>query len=1141
MSNKGIVTREDVFKQEAITAPLEYAKNLQIAIDLQKQIVAVLVETNQLSKDFKGAKTSKEIIDLKSKEVTLQQKYADLLTKQRRSELEMQKIKEKEISIKNKEITLQNKINTQRKRSKTLTDQEKVDNSILNRLKKEEAILNSSLVGSYQKLNLKRSQASKNLRDLIASGKASRLEIQLAQKAFDKYDKKVRQADQAVGDFTKNVGNYKTALAGIKGTIRNLVGAFGFTSGVAIFASLMKGAFERVREFDKSMQNLSGILRVSRSDLKGLEETIIDVAGSSVKTSNEVATLAEKLITLGKTKEDVEKLLKPVVDLGIGLDTTGEEAGEFLVQMLNTFGASTDEAGKYADTIATIRTSTSLDFQKMRDSFQYLAPISRALNKDLAYTGALVGILADNGIKAERAGRLMGTSQQKLASEGKSLNDALNELNEAKSTGVSELELLALSSKLFGKQSASLGLVLANNTDLIEENAQAIRDNGGALEDLVNQQLESMDAKLKILDSSWEKLVLNIDKGDGAISTFFKSAIVGATDFLNVLTDINTVTEIIGESEDASFFQRIFPAGGIVKGIKDFSRLRDSTKEYQAILKEFNTIDSSNINEIQAGIDIWTDMKKEVEGNVEATKILDFFIGKLQKSQTEYYESARNEDDKKNIKDKENSEQKNKLSEKEQEKADKLSEKIKENQNKLNESLKQSEFELVQEQIQMNIDKNESIINNENATFEEKFKAIQKLKIAQNDFNNNQINEDKRLLKQRLDSNDILQDEYIARLQILGIKSIGINEELENQITENLKKVLGDRLEAQKNSVDENIKAYQAKANAQKKIDEISLEERKKAISLISEFTANAFGVDANNLGNFINGLVDGFKTFEEGLTATLQLAGDVMNTITNISAGFSEDRIAQIDNEIEKNDEKFNNLLANEELTLEQRSLLEAQKQREQDKLEKKKREEKTKQAKLEKANTLTQIAIQTALGIVKATALSPLTGGLPFSAIVAGIGAVQFALAAARPIPKFKDGHLAGTHQGWAITNDGGKQEILERNGMAHLIQGVNTPIYMQKGDKVYKSEQDYQQRMANNAFKDLNNQQIRVKKAQELSANDNKINEIILGSYVAKALSQERGTIKKEIKEGLKKIGVTVNINNDSGNTIFKNNDW
>src|SRR5690606_12160678 len=117
---------------------------------------------------------------------------------------------------------------------------------------------------------------------------------------------------------------------------------------------------------------------------------------------------------------------KPVIDLSLGLNAPADEAGEFLVQMLNAFQKSTDSAAEFADTIATIRTSTTLDFQKMRDSFAYIAPIANLLNKDLAWTGATVGILADNGLKAESAGRLLSTALIKLATAGKTLPQALD-------------------------------------------------------------------------------------------------------------------------------------------------------------------------------------------------------------------------------------------------------------------------------------------------------------------------------------------------------------------------------------------------------------------------------------------------------------------------------------------------------------------------------------------------------------------------------------------------------------------------------------------------------------------------------------------------------------------------------------------
>jgi len=70
----------------------------------------------------------------------------------------------------------------------------------------------------------------------------------------------------------------------------------------------------------------------------------------------------------------------------------------------------------------------------------------------------------------------------------------------------------------------------------------------------------------------------------------------------------------------------------------------------------------------------------------------------------------------------------------------------------------------------------------------------------------------------------------------------------------------------------------------------------------------------------------------------------------------------------------------------------------------------EKRKQAIADKALAIFDIAINTAIAISKAVAASPLTGGLPFSAIAAALGAVQLAAVIAKPIPKFEKGGLIG-----------------------------------------------------------------------------------------------------------------------------------
>ena len=399
------------------------------------------------------------------------------------------------------------------------------------------------LASAYNQLNAKLNQAEKEYKDLAASqGLSSKATIK-QQKEVQKLRGQIDAINTPIKRFNNNVGNYSSALSGAGKSLRGFIGAFGLIGGVYLFAAAVKDTFNRIREFDKAMQNIAGIMRVSRSEIKDLEVEIKSVAGSSIKTSREVAELAENLVTLGKTKTEIKQLLKPVNNLAIGLETTSGEAAEFLVQTLNAFGAGAEEAEEYADVIATIRTSTSLDFQKMRDSFQYLTPISKILNKDLAYTGSVLGILADNGLKAESAGRLLGTAQQKLASKGRTLQYALDKINSAKERGIKETELLKIASDLFGKQAAKVGIILATNTGVIEKNAQAIRDNGGALDDLVNTQLESMDAKLKILDSTWEQFVLSISSGNGVISKTFSNFISFVSGAIKGLTALNTTLQ----------------------------------------------------------------------------------------------------------------------------------------------------------------------------------------------------------------------------------------------------------------------------------------------------------------------------------------------------------------------------------------------------------------------------------------------------------------------------------------------------------------------------------------------------------------------------------------------------------------------
>jgi TP901 family phage tail tape measure protein len=503
----------------------------KIAISSFENIKKSTIELAGLMKQVKSVKSEKEFLEVKKKEIEITTKldkahktHAKTLLKIQKLETEKARTQKGLIEVESKQLALEAKKAAAKKRNTKLTAEEKLEIQRLNKAAKQAAIISSKLSTEYERQSVTLTRLRRSYKNVaLKYGENSKAARKL-QGRIQKLDRTLKRVDANVGQYARNVGNYTMAMNSAGRAARSLASAMGVMGGAFFVAAVIRDAGKRIIEFDNSMQNLAGILRTDREELEGLEQVIIDVASKSIRTAGEIAKLAESLVTLGKTPEEVEKLLSPVTNLSIGLQASTDEAGEFLVQMLNAFGASTEEAAKYADQIATIRTSTSLDFQRMRDSFQYIAPISKLLNKDLAYTGSVVGILSDNGIKAESAGRLLATAQVKLAKNGKTLAEGLEIINKAYREGKRDVELMAEAGGAFDAQAVKVAITLARNTEAIETNAQAIRDNSGALDDLVNSQLDSLGAQLQILVSNWERYILELNNATGT-SNILKDAV----------------------------------------------------------------------------------------------------------------------------------------------------------------------------------------------------------------------------------------------------------------------------------------------------------------------------------------------------------------------------------------------------------------------------------------------------------------------------------------------------------------------------------------------------------------------------------------------------------------------------------------
>lgn len=112
-----------------------------------------------------------------------------------------------------------------------------------------------------------------------------------------------------------------------------------------------------------------------------------------------------------------------------------------------------------------------------------------------------------------------------------------------------------------------------------------------------------------------------------------------------------------------------------------------------------------------------------------------------------------------------------------------------------------------------------------------------------------------------------------------------------------------------------------------------------------------------------------------------------------------------------------------------------------------------KTKDAQNDKKIALFRILVDTATAIVKAVASFPATAGQPFASIAAGIGALQFGLVAAQPIPKFKRGVVGFRGRG----TDTSDSNLVAISNNESVINAASTRKYKKELEAINKGDFD------------------------------------------------------------------------------------
>lgn len=301
--------------------------------------------------------------------------------------------------------------------------------------------------------------------------------------------------------------------------------------------------------------------------------------------------------------------------------------------------------------------------------------------------------------------------------------------------------------------------------------------------------------------------------------------------------------------------------------------------------------------------------------------------------------------------------------------------------------------------------------------------------------------EEANLLKKQYANGEIGKEDYEKRLYDIGVKYAKARLE-----------TLMKEVEAEMALLDPSSEKYQdledRLINLQSQINGINYDDAtKKREEWIDKFKEGLSGMNSaarDALGETA-GIFEGLSDImadvaEEGKLSfenMAQAVGKIVSGITSLMTDIYDARIENIEKEQEANDEAYdkeieriesleeNGAISTEEAEARKRDA-EKKTAAKNEELEKKKAALQEKQAKWDKANSIVQAGIATALAITKALP------NLVLAALVGAMGAAQIAVIAAQPIPRYAKG-TKDHPGGLAIVGDGGKKEgIITDNGL-------------------------------------------------------------------------------------------------------------
>lgn len=325
------------------------------------------------------------------------------------------------------------------------------------------------------------------------------------------FNSKLAQAQARLSSFEKTV-------IGLGNTIAASFGAYAAFNG-------LKAGLSIIIEFEAQMSALKAITDATPAEFDKLRDSALQLGAATKFTATQVGVLQTEFARLGFSTSEILNATKATILLATA---TGEDLAKSTVVVgsaIRQFNLPAQEANHIADVMAGAFNKTALALDDFGEAMKYVGPAAAAAGLSFEQTSALLGVLADSGIKGSQAGTSLRRILTDLAKDGRPLSEKLKELA---SRGIS----LQNSFDDIGRVASTSLLVLEKGVSRIDPLTKTFENLTGETARVAAEMQDNLQGDITRLTAAFNNLILS----SSGVAPALRPIAQGLTDIFASLT-----------------------------------------------------------------------------------------------------------------------------------------------------------------------------------------------------------------------------------------------------------------------------------------------------------------------------------------------------------------------------------------------------------------------------------------------------------------------------------------------------------------------------------------------------------------------------------------------------------------------------